>query len=298
MDPIYIDIENGTGNILQDASDTSFIGNKQQPYNFYLLNNANYNFIFECTPLDVSSNYNITPRFIDYMENYTIGFTDVSATATLDIDASMVNNLFLFQQRTITLADISLSDLEQLVYGVNKSIFNLNFSKAQVKRVYGTTITYINLEDDYIESIAETITNSVSITPQSLITNIIQLRNGVAALDAGFCIKMNTDISNNYYDLSLNGTPKKLNVNKTPNDMDKACKNLIAGLLTYTTPERVNQFFDDLKDQSPPYRFIFHYGDIIAVKITYKPQFTVAKLSSQGFYTFNPRSYKIFLRVV
>jgi hypothetical protein len=298
MDPIYIDIENGTSNILQDATDTTFIGNKQQPYNFYLLNNANYNFIFECTPLDVSSNYNITPRFIDYMENYTIGFTDVSATATLDMDASMVNNLFLFQQRTITLADISLSDLEQLVYGVNKSIFNLNFSKAQVKRVYGTTITYINLEDDYIESIAETITNSVSITPQSLITNIIQLRNGVAALDAGFCIKMNTDISNNYYDLSLNGTPKKLNVNKVPNDMDKACKNLIAGLLTYTTPERVNQFFDDLKDQSPPYRFIFHSGDIIAVKITYKPQFTVAKLSSQGFYTFYPRSYKIFLKVV
>jgi len=298
MNPIYLDIENGTSNILQDATDTTFIGNKQQPYNFYLLNNANYNFIFECTPLDVSSNYNITPRFIDYMENYTIGFTDVSATATLDMDASMVNNLFLFQQRTITLADISLSDLEQLVYGVNKSIFNLNFSKAQVKRVYGTTITYINLEDDYIESIAETITNSVSIAPQSLITNITQLRNGVAALDAGFCIKINTDISNNYYDLSLNGTPKKLNVNKVPNDMDKACKNLIAGLLTYTTPERVNEFFDDLKVQSPPYRFIFHSGDIIAVKITYVSQFKIKDLSTDGFYTFNPRSYKIFLKII
>ena len=298
MNPIYIDIENGTSNILQDATDTTFIGNKKQPYNFYLLNNANYNFIFECTPLDVSSNYNITPRFIDYMENYTVGFTDVSATATLNMDASMVNNLFLFQQRTITLADISLSDLEQLVYGVNKSIFNLNFSKAQVKRVYGTTIKYINLEDDYIESIAETITNSVSITPQSLITNITQLRNGVTALDAGFCIKLNTDISNNYYDLSLNETPKKLNINKSPNNMDKACKNLIAGLLSYTPPARVNQFFDDLKDQSPPYRFIFHSGDIIAVKITYVSQFKIKDLSTDGFYTFNPRSYKIFLKII
>jgi hypothetical protein len=297
MDPIYINIENGTGNILENATDTTFIGNKQQPYNFYLLNNANYNFIFECTPLDVSSNYNITPRFIDYLENYTVGFTDVSATATLDVDASMVNNLFMFQQRIVTLADISLSDLDELIYGINKSFFNLNFSKAKVKRVYGTTITTINLEDDYIESIAESITNSVSITPQALITNIVQLRNGVAALDAGFSYKMNTDISNEYYDLSLNETTKKLNVNKIPNDMDKACKNLVAGLLTYTTPERVNQFFDDLKTQTAPYSFVFHYGDIIAVKITYIPQFKVKDIRD-GFYTFNSRSYKIFLRVV
>ena len=303
MNPLYINIENGTGNILQDASDTSFIGNRQQPYNFYLLNNSNYNFIFECTPLDVSSNYNITPRFIDYLESYTVGFSDVSATATIDIEASMVNNLFMFQQRIITLADISLTDLEELVYGINKSFFNIDFSKAQVKRVYrdvcnNPVITYINLEDDYIESIAESITNSVSITPQSLITNINQLRNGVRALDPGFCVKMNRDISNIYYDLSLNEPTPKLNVNKTPNYMDRACKNLISGLLSYTTPERVNKFFDDLKTQSPPYSFVFHYGDIIAVRIAYKPQFTVAKLSDQGFYTFYPRSYKIFLRVV
>ena len=298
MNPNYINIENGTGHILQDATDTSFIGNKQQPYNFYLLNNSNYNFIFECTPLDVSSNYNITPRFIDYMESYTIGFSDVSATAIIDISASMVNNLFMFQQRIFTLSDISLTDLDELVYGINKSAFNIDFSKAQVKRVYGTNITYINLEDDYIESIAESITNSVSITPQALITNISQLRNGVRALDPGFCVKLNRDISNIYYDLSLNETPRKLNVNKTPNYMDRACKNLISGLLSYTTPERVNKFFDDLKTQTAPYSFVFHYGDIIAIRIIYKPQFTVAKLSDQGFYTFYPRSYKIFLRVV
>ena len=109
---------------------------------------------------------------------------------------------------------------------------------------------------------------------------------------------MNTDISNIYYDLSLNETPRKLNVNKTPNFMDRACKNLISGLLSYTTPERVNVFFQDLKTQTPPYSFVFRYGDIIAIRITYKPQFTVAKLSEQGFYTFYPRSYKIFLRVV
>jgi len=297
MDPIYINIENGSGNILKDATDTTFIGNKQQPYNFYLLNNANYNFIFECTPLDVSSNYNITPRFINYLESYTVGFTDVSATATLNIDVSMVNNLFMFQQRAITLADISLTDLDELIYGVNKSFFNLAFSTAQVKRVYGTTITYITLEDDYIESIAETITNSVSITPQSLITNITQLRNGVRALDPTLSYRMNTEIFETYYDASLSQTPKKLNINKTPNIMDNACKNLISGLLTYTTPERVNKFFDDLKTQTPPYSFVFHSGDIIALRIAYKPQFTIKKITD-GYYTFYPRSYKIFLKVV
>jgi hypothetical protein len=267
----------------------------------------------------VSSNYNITPRFIDYLESYTVGFSDVSATATIDIEAAMVQNLFMFQQRVVTLADISLTDLDELIYGINKSKFDIDFSKAKVKRIYrdvcnNPVITYINLEDDYIESIAETITNSVSITPQSLITNVNQLRNGIRALDPGFSLKMNTDISNIYYDLSLNETPRKLNVNKTPNFMDRACKNLISGLLSYTTPERVNVFFQDLntqttpnrldtfysdlKTQTPPYSFVFRYGDIIAIRITYKPQFTVAKLSEQGFYTFYPRSYKIFLRVV
>jgi hypothetical protein len=276
-------------NILYNASDT-----KQQITNMYL---SNDNFVFECTPLDVSSNYNITPRFIDYMDSSSIGFTDVSATATIEIPASMVNNVFMFQQREITLADISLTDLDELIYGVNKSFFNINFSRAQVKRVYGTTIQYINLEDDYIESIAETITNSVSITPQSLITNVVQLRNGIRALDPGLCIKMNTFVFDRYYDASLSQTPKTLNVKKTPNFMDKACKNLITGMLTYSTPERVNQFFTDLKTQSAPYSFVFRFGDIIAIKITYIPQFTIKKITD-GFYKFNPRSYKIFLKVV
>lgn len=297
MDSIYINIENGTSNILKDASDTSFIGTKQQPYNFYLLNNPNYNFVFECTPLDVLTNYNITPRFIDYLETATVGFADVSATATIDIPQIQVNNLFMFQQRVLTLADISLAQLDELIYGVNKSIFNIQFSKAKVKRVYGTTIKYINLEDDYIESIVETITNSVSVTPQSLIKNVEQLRAGVSALDYNFSYKLNNDIFDLYYDASLSQTPRTLNVNKTPNYMDRACKNLISGILSYAKPERITTFFKDLETQTPPYKFIFHSGEIIAVKITYIPQFKVYKFSDE-YYTFYPRSYKIFLNVV
>jgi len=305
-----LDVLDTSTNLL-DASNTFYIGTKQQPYNFYILNNSYYNFVFECTPLDVSSNYNIIPRFIDYFSSkFTVGFDDVSATATIDISASMLNNIFMFQQRNLEALN-EIDGLDELVYGVNISEFNIPFSKAKVKRVYNEDISMVSLADDYVESIAETITNSISTSPQKIITNIQQLKNGIAALDAGFCIKLNKTLER-YYDLSLNskdntGTPKPtLNSFKIPNVMDQACKNLISGLLNFTTQTRIGDFFKDINIQenfnianNKPmlYSFVFHSSDVVAVKIKYIPQYKIYNLDN-SLIDFAPRSYKVFLKVI
>jgi hypothetical protein len=302
-------ISDVSNNIL-DASNTFFVGNNQQPYNFYILNNAAYNFVFECTPLDVSSNYNIIPRFIDYFNSAGIGFSDVSSTATIDIPASILNNIFMFQQRNLQ-ALIDIDGLDELVYGVNQAQFNIKFSEAKVRRIYNGDVSMVTLAYDYVEAIAETITNSVSTSPQSIITNITQLKNGIGALDAGFCIKLN-DRLNMDYDASLSyvdstGQPKPtLNSFKTPNSMDIACKNLISGLLNFTTPERINLFFQDISAQEISnkllnrpalYSFVFHTGDVVAVKLIYKPKFILFNLDNRQI-IFSDRSYKIFLKVI
>jgi hypothetical protein len=180
-----LDVLDSRNNII-DVSDTLYIGPQKQPYNFYILNNSYQNFVFECTPLDVSSNYNITPRFIDYFSSSNVlGFDDVSATATIDISASMLNNIFMFQQRNSEALN-QTSGLDELVYGINKSFFDITFTDAKVKRIYTdisfVNIKYVSLADDYIESLAERITNSTSTSPQNIIANVQQLKNGLKVI--------------------------------------------------------------------------------------------------------------------
>jgi hypothetical protein len=269
-------------NILYDIS----YAKTRQINNVYLYDD---NLVFECTPLDVSNNYDISLNFLKYLESP--GFIDVSAVATLDISATILNDIFLFQD--------SNNINEEFVYGINNMTnknLNILFSQAKITKKYlNNEILNITLVDDYIESIVETITNSVSIKEQSIIKNVKQLREGLSALDPGFCIKLNRKFDT-YYDSSLSQIPKTLNTTKQPNVMDIACKNLISGLLSFTQPLRIAIFFEDLKKQTPPYSFVFHSGDIIAIKITYIPLFKVADLND-GYYKFYPRSYKIFLKV-
>jgi hypothetical protein len=305
-----LDILDSSNNII-DVSNTFYIGTKQQPYNFYILNNAYYNFVFECTPLDVSSNYNIIPRFIDYFSpSSLLGFEDVSATATIDISDSMLNNIFMFQQRSLEALN-QVSGLDELVYGINKSFFDITFTNAKVKRIYNGDISMVSLADDYIESLAERITNSTSTSPQNIIANVQQLKKGLEALDYGFSTRLNQRTTT-YYDASLNTKDRTgalkpiLNSFKTANIMDIACKNLIAGLLNFTTQTRINQFLDDMKIQeninianNNPilYSFVFHSNDVVAIKIKYIPQFTIFNLDN-NLVSFPPRTYKVFLKVI
>ena len=106
-------------NILYNGSTTS-----QQVTNMYLLDD---NFVFECTPLDITNNYDICLNFLKYLESP--GFIDVSAVATLDISASMINNLFIFQD----------NNTEEFVYGINTTINNplkFIFSNAKITKKY------------------------------------------------------------------------------------------------------------------------------------------------------------------
>ena len=121
-------------NILYNGSTTS-----QQVTNMYLLED---NFVFECTPLDITTDYDISLNFLKYLESP--GFIDVSAVATLDISAAMINNLFIFQD----------NNTEEFVYGINNTIntpLNFIFSNAKLTKKYLNNETLnISLIDDYI----------------------------------------------------------------------------------------------------------------------------------------------------
>jgi hypothetical protein len=267
-------------NILYNASDT-----KQQITNMYL---SNDNFVFECTPLDITTNYDVSLNFLKYLESP--GFTDVSAVATLDISASMINNLFIFQD----------NNTDEFVYGVNTTInnpLNFAFSNAKITKKYlNNEILDISLLDDYIESIVETITGTLTHYPERILKNVNSLRTFIVSLDTIFNNKLNS-VFNTYYDVSLNDIPNTLNIDKTIlNPMEIQCKNLITGVLNINKGpnSRLNTFLEDISGQTPPYSFVFNPGDKLAIRITYNPTYKIPKYRNY----IAPRSYKIILNVI
>jgi hypothetical protein len=278
-------------NILYDIS----YAKTRQINNVYLYDD---NLVFECTPLDVSNNYDISLNFLKYLESP--GFIDVSAVATLDISSSILNNIFLFQDGIN----------EEFVYGINdmtNKILNIPFSRAKLtKRYLNNEILDVTLEDDYIESIVESITGVLTHSPGRIIKNILSLKSFIRSLDASFNNQITT-IFQNYYDLSLNQTPKTLNIYKTNlNIMEVQCKNLITGVLNMnkTIPNSLTSrqeiFLQDLIGQTPPFSFVFNPGDKLAIRITYNPTYLTnipsTDINKKRFIT--SRSYKIFLNVI
>jgi hypothetical protein len=80
-----------------------------------------------------------------------------------------------------------------------------------------------------------------------------------------------------------------------------ACKQLIAGILTYTSDSRKQQFFDDLAAQTLPYSVVFHPGDSIVMRLGYVPKNGNGAIldglinpTNHKLYT---RTYKILLNV-
>ena len=300
-------------NIVKDACNNNVsvlygIGPQQQPYNFYLLNNSNFNFVFECTTLDVTAKMPVTPTFVNYYDNSGIGFSNVNETATLDVSASDLNNLFVFQPRIIsgTVTPVTAQNLNEMVYSVNVANFKFNYSSAIVTKLLNngtftniatneTLRQEITVATDYINSLAETITGSYSVQ-QSLFKNTTQLINGVKSLDSKFNYTFNQDVSSNK-DPSLNSVTPTLNIiNPITNAYSRCSQQLIDGLLSFVPNERIVRFLADVAAQTQmPYRFIFHPGDTVAVKIGYIPNMNVVGIDTTKFST---RFYKIFLKVI
>ena len=301
-------------NIVMDACNNNVsvlygIGPVQQPYNFYLLNNSNYNFVFECTTLDVNAKMPVTPTFVNYYDNSGIGFSNVNQTATLTVKPEELNNLFVFQPKIVTgttPTPVTAENMNEMLYSVNVADFKFRYSKAVVTKILRNT-TYTNilanstrteeisLATDYINSLAETITGSYSIQ-QSLFKNTTQLINGVEALDSAFNYNFNQNVSSNK-DPSLNDLTPSLNSdNPISNPYSRCCQQLIEGLLSFVPDERVALFLSDVAAQpTMPYKFIFHPGDTVAVKIGYLPNMKINGVDSTLFST---RFYKIFLKVI
>jgi hypothetical protein len=81
----------------------------QSLQNFYMNNN---NFVFECTPFDISYNLLNEPALIDYAANSSLGFPDVSQVAILDIPPEYINNMFIFGNTTIPFNIFGLDELK------------------------------------------------------------------------------------------------------------------------------------------------------------------------------------------
>jgi hypothetical protein len=301
-------------NIVTDACNNNVsvlygIGPEQQPYNFYLLNNSNYNFVFECTTLDVSAKMPVTPTFVNYFDDAGIGFSNVNETATLNVLPVDLNNLFVFQPRIITgttPVPVTVNNMNEMLYSVNVANFKFNYSSAIVTKILkngtytyiipnSTTTQEITLATDYVNSLAATITGSYSVQ-QTLFKNTNQLINGVKSLDSKFNYNFNQNVTLNK-DPSLNdATPSLNSVNPISNPYSICCKQLIDGLLSFVPNERIVQFLADVAAQpTMPYKFIFHPGDTLAVKIGYAPNMNVLGIDSTKFTT---RFYKIFLKVI
>jgi hypothetical protein len=301
-------------NIVMDACNNNVsllygIGPLQQPYNFYLLNNSNYNFVFECTTLDVNAKMPVTPTFVNYYDVSGAGFSNVNETATLEVFPVDLNNLFVFQPKVVTGISpipVTVENMNEMLYSVNVANFKFNYSDAIVTKLLNngtvtnivpnaTRIEEITLARDYINSLAETITGSYSIQ-QSLFQNTTQLINGVKSLDSKFNYSFNQNVSSNK-DPSLNDLIPTLNsTNPITNPYSRCCQQLITGLLSFVPDARIVQFLDDVAAQTQmPYRFIFHPGDTVAIRIGYAPNMKVVGIDETKFST---RFYKIFLKVI
>jgi hypothetical protein len=262
-------------NTYTNSSTTFDIGTLQQPNNFYTLPNSDYNFIFECTALNVSSRMTTDPLLIDYLSTSQLGFGNVSETATLTVNASQLNGLFIYKSHE----NIERPNyFDQLYYGVSAEIFKFNYSFAQVKK--GNTT--IPIYKDYVDSLSEQVFNSYG----TIFKNNVSVQNSVKLLDSNFNFIFNQSIRNS----------SGLYQGDT-NTFSKCCRNLIAGVMSIASRERKEQFFSDLIGQPQIHSFVFNTNDVIAIKITYFPK-NSSLLPLPDSIKLNPRSYKIFLKVI
>lgn len=211
------------------------------------------------------------------------GFSDVSAIAIIDINPSLLNNLFYFKlNNTLDINNISIDK-----YGINTDYsFNINYSNSIV--TYGNInpssgIKRVNY--DYVSYIAYTL---VGISNINIFSNKNELLQGVVNMDNSF----NNIINNNL--LMSNIGNKYLLLDYSNNRLNPyviSTKQLLDGILYIANNTRKQYFLDDLVLQSNNnldniYWVPFHSGDKMSVVIKY---------NKSGI---NTRSYKIVLNCI
>ena len=266
--------------------------------NFYVSNYLkNNNIVFECTAFDISSNFNF---LLNYIDNEPLNkFGDVSATAVLDISASVLDNIFMFQD-----------DMNgEYIYGIKKKILNLNYSNAKIIKIINNqeVITDKTITQDYIESIIKTMLGVTTNNPEYFLNNTTQINNYILSKDLSFNNILN-NIIETYSDPSLNDNT--LNIYKKPpyNVLELQCRSLITGILN-VHPDAINRrikFLQDISNQTLPnqginqvFYFKFNPGDRLGIRIIYNSIYNninINNISSVNRISY--RSYKIFLNII
>jgi hypothetical protein len=211
------------------------------------------------------------------------GFSDVSAIAIIDINPSLLNNLFYFKlNNTLDINNISIDK-----YGINTDYsFNINYSNSIV--TYGNINPSFGIKRvnyDYISYIAYTLAGISNI---NIFSNKNELLQGVVNMDNSF----NNIINNNL--LMSNIGNKYLLLDYSNNRLNPyviSTKQLLDGILYIANNNRKQIFFDDLVLQSSNnldniYWVPFHSGEKMSVVIKY---------NKSGI---NTRSYKIVLNCI
>ena len=263
--------------------------------------------IFEFTAINVSNQFLTLPTF----ENVPIqGFTDVSAIATIPINASELDRLFYFEGQNY---GNDTTTIIPVMYGINASHkFNLSYSDASLTYGAINTIGPPPLKADYVNYLAYAITGGYNLA--SIFSNEALLLDGVTNMNASFNNSINESLSNINTNFSTINT-KIVDINNASIFFDNVennsiyiqeSKRLLDGLLSIPSSIRGEQFFTDIQNQSneaininatlSSYYYIkFHPGDILSIVLNYIPYNGNASsiIGDNLVYT---RSYKILLK--
>jgi hypothetical protein len=265
--------------------------------------------IFEFTAINVSNQFLTLPTF----ENVPIlGFSDVSAIATIPITASALDRLFYFKGQNY---GNDTTTIIPVMYGINVSYkFNVSFSDASLTYGAINTIGPPPLKADYVNYLAYAITGGYNVA--SIFSNEDKLLDGVTNMNASFNNTINDSISNINTNFSTINTKIEIinNENIFFDNVEnnsifiQSSKKLLDGLLSIPSSVRGEKFFTDIEIQSnqdinadatnslSSYYYIkFYPGDILSIVLNYIPYNGNASsiIGDNLVYT---RSYKILLK--
>jgi hypothetical protein len=283
-----------------------------QTYSFYSPTDIS-GIIFEFTAINVSSRNNIIPAF-EYTA--TVGYTNVSAIAMIDVPSSSLNNLFYFQGYDFA----SNSTILPESYGINAS-FKFNYMYSNASLTYGAinkapTVSP-QLKADYVNYLAYAITGGYSLA--NIFSNEESLIQGVVNMDTSFNDAINASISN-LVNIPTTGTSEVITINNGSIYFDvssnqslyiQSTKTLLEGFLSIANTPRGELFYTDIQNQAllpinanasvEPfvgyYTIPFREGDILSIRLEYVP-FNGNASSIIGDNLVYNRSYKIMLRCV
>lgn len=266
--------------------------------------------IFEFTAINVSNQFLNLPTF----ENIpTFGFTNVSAIASIPIEATKLSNLFYFEGQDYG----NSTTIIPVKYGINMSYkFNVSYSNASLTYGAINTLGQPPVKTDYVNYLAYAITGGYNLA--NIFSNESELLQGVTNMDTSFNNTINDSVSSinkNFSTLSskiLNITNNSVFFDTAANNSTyiQGCKLLLDGLLSIPNTVRGEKFFTNIEGQNgeqinanassslTSYYYIkFFPGDVVSIVLKYIPYNGNASsiIGDNLVYT---RSYKILLKCV